>query len=147
MFADAPKLILTSKLQPCTTGEKSKHEKVKDQHLSVPLSLCQSESLILCQRSLKCPMMSENLFLSGAAGRFTWDVAHIPHQCVLALRRWGAKLLRNTGMIIQARLVLEDILSQSVKAANLIHNPLWSSSSKRRERKGQREKAGQWNAD
>lgn len=37
------------------------------------------------------------------------DVAHIPHQCVLPLERWGAKLLRITGMIIQARLVLEGI--------------------------------------
>lgn len=41
-------------------------------------------------------------------------------------------------MIIQARLVLEDILSQSVKAANLIRNPLWSSSTERRERDKER---------
>lgn len=41
-------------------------------------------------------------------------------------------------MIIQARLVLEDILSQSVKAANLIRNPLWSSSKEGRERDKER---------
>lgn len=36
---DAPKLILTCKLQPCTTGEKSKHEEVEDLCPSVCLSV------------------------------------------------------------------------------------------------------------
>lgn len=83
-------------------------------------------------------MMSENLFPSVPAARFTSDGSHIPKLCAPPLRRWGAKLLRITGMIIQARLVLEDILSQSVKAANLIRNPLWSSSREGRERDKER---------
>lgn len=39
MFADAPKFILTSQLQPCTTEAKSKHEEVEDQLLPVRLSV------------------------------------------------------------------------------------------------------------
>lgn len=111
---------------------------MRRQRISVRLSVCLWESLILCQQSLKCPMMSENLFPSVPAARFTSDGSHIPKQCAPPLRRWRAKLLRITGMIIQARLVLEDILSQSVKAANLIRNPLWSSSKEGRERDKER---------
>lgn len=74
-----------------------KHQEVEDQHLPLRLSPHQSKSLILCQRSLKCPMMSEMLFPPRSAVRFASDVAHIPHKCVPPLGRWGAKLLRITG--------------------------------------------------
>lgn len=66
-------------------------------------------------------------FSSSGAARFTSDVSHSQNHFVVPLRRWGCKLPENrSNTIILAPLVLEDILSQSAKAAKLIHNPLWS---------------------
>ena len=84
MFAEAPQFILTGKLQSSSTGEKSKQEEVEGQRLSAHLRLCQPQSLILCQRNLRCPVLSENLFPSSAGAGY-------PNQCVPPLRRGAAE--------------------------------------------------------
>lgn len=80
------------------------------------------------------------LFSSSGAARFTSDVSQSQNHFVLPLRGWGCKLPENnSNMINLAPRVLEDILSQSAKAAKLIHNPLWCFNSHTWQEKEKRE--------
>lgn len=109
MSADAPKFTLTCKLQPATTGEK-----VQPRGGAGSTCLCPSVSVSVgvTDPVPAKPQVSHDVRKAVSPPELqpgSRQMSPIFRISVCRHRRWGAKLLRITGMIIQARLVLEDI--------------------------------------